>query len=126
MLLILPNEGEEFAPAGVGENANEEQLEVDENGELAGPDQVADVHGCPSGLLKKWYCFYTNANYGGRRLQFSSTCSDFASNWGFDNQTSSWVNTNTALHLNVRLRLGIRAVDHAGTLAKFERWRGQQ
>jgi hypothetical protein len=43
---------------------------------------------------RAWYCFYTDRDFGGRRLQFKDTDADFAGNWGFDNQTSSWVNTN--------------------------------
>ena len=50
------------------------------------------VHGCPSG----WYCFYENASYGGRMLQFQDCSSggvtQFLSNYGFANQTTSWVN----------------------------------
>lgn len=53
---------------------------------------TSTVHGCPSG----WYCFYENASYGGRMLQFQD-CSgggttQFLSNYGFANQTTAWVN----------------------------------
>lgn len=60
------------------------------------PAEPLDVYGCPSGIfVKDYYCFYTDAGFGGRRLQFSETCRDTADDWGFDNQTSSWVNNDT-------------------------------
>jgi len=60
-----------------------------------GPIALATVHGCPSG----WFCFYQdinfNANTAGRRLQFSDCSSggtaQFLTDYGFGNQTSSWV-----------------------------------
>jgi len=44
-----------------------------------------------------WYCFYADANYGGRSLQFqdcqSGGYTNLFSTYSFQNQTTSWVNT---------------------------------
>ncbi|WP_344892204.1 peptidase inhibitor family I36 protein [Actinomadura meridiana] len=45
---------------------------------------------CPSG----WYCFYESKNFGGRRLQFRDCGgTQYLTNYGFGNQTTSWQNT---------------------------------
>ncbi|MCK9894020.1 peptidase inhibitor family I36 protein [Frankia sp. AgB32] len=52
------------------------------------------IHGCPTQYLgAEYYCFYADGNYGGRRLQFKDhpQIINFT-NYGFDNQASSWVN----------------------------------
>ena len=53
---------------------------------------------CPWSFTARYTCFYADAGFNGRRLQFADTyCSgpvNFA-DWGFANTTSSWVN-NTA------------------------------
>lgn len=56
------------------------------------------LYGCPFGLSVVWYCFYQNASYGGRMLEFKD-CStlypgltQYFTTYGFDNQVSSWVN----------------------------------
>ena len=49
---------------------------------------LVDAHGCPSG----WYCVYQDINWGGRRLQFSDCTRNDLGNFGFRDQTSSWVN----------------------------------
>src|SRR5262249_3953086 len=59
------------------------------------------VHGCPPGR----YCFYEHWNFGGRRLQFSD-CSrggttQFLSDYGFENRTSSWVVNRSLNFVNV-------------------------
>ena len=73
----------------------------DENGEsTAAGDQSpgptllsfsSSVHGCPNG----WYCFYENDKFRGRRLQFrdcsSGGTTQSLANYGFDNQTTSWL-----------------------------------
>jgi hypothetical protein len=62
-------------------------------------------YGCPKGLTQKWYCFYQNAGFGGKMLQFKD-CSGFGttqylSNYGFARQTTSWVNTKTDTNVYV-------------------------
>jgi Peptidase inhibitor family I36 len=56
----------------------------------------ATVNGCPSG----WYCFYVDANFGGRVLQFSDCGIHDLRDFGFNNGISSWVN-NTASSVDV-------------------------
>jgi hypothetical protein len=90
-LVVWPLPGETRAPAGLGENLIEDVVEdLGLHPQARGADFApAGVYtSCPSG----YYCFYTSSNYNGTRYQFSSTCSSYASNWGFNNQTSSWVN----------------------------------
>lgn len=57
---------------------------------------LATIHGCPSG----WFCFYHDANFGGRMLQFSSCGIQNLTDFGFNDQTSSWVN-NTSSSVDV-------------------------
>jgi hypothetical protein len=57
-------------------------------GDDAGELSAAAVHGCPSG----WYCVYQDRNWRGRRLQFKNCSRNDLSNYGFRDQTSSWVN----------------------------------
>lgn len=92
VVVVFPDPGERRAPEGLGTNVRRTALaaEVTEDLELA----AASVAGCPSGTFDRWYCFYTDSNFGGRRLQFLNTCADNAADWGFNNSTSSWVNTN--------------------------------
>ncbi len=97
-------------PAGVQINAN--QIAWD-NGKvvLNIPDEAhpenqeaqarATVHGCPRG----WFCFYQHENFGGRRLQFSDCSSggvaQYLRNYGFENQTTSWVANKSLSDVNV-------------------------
>jgi FtsP/CotA-like multicopper oxidase with cupredoxin domain len=46
---------------------------------------------CP----RSWSCLYADANFGGRRLQFSDCQSEYLPDWGFRDQTSSWHNNQT-------------------------------
>jgi hypothetical protein len=61
----------------------------------------ASWHGCPKG----WYCFYQHQNWGGRKLQFSDCPSGGKSQWltdyGFGNQTTSWVVNRNLNFVNV-------------------------
>ncbi|MFJ8437321.1 peptidase inhibitor family I36 protein [Kitasatospora sp. NPDC094019] len=63
-----------------------------------------DWHGCPAGKAdNRWYCFYEDKDWRGRRLQWNNEhCSTpvHFSGYGFEGQTSSWVNTG-ALQVNV-------------------------
>jgi hypothetical protein len=54
-----------------------------------------DVEGCPSGwTTRNYYCFFEHSSFGGRMLQFADCGGvQFFSDYGFRNQTSSWVNT---------------------------------
>jgi hypothetical protein len=56
----------------------------------------ATIHGCPSG----WFCFYKDAGFGGRRVQFSSCGLQNLTDFGFNDQASSWVN-NTGSSVDV-------------------------
>lgn len=98
VVVVFPSTGRERAPDGLGSHVRE--LEAHALGlttdAAAVPESTAYLHGCPYSTITNadWYCFYTDKNFGGRRLQFKDTNADYAGNWGFDNQTSSWVNTN--------------------------------
>jgi hypothetical protein len=48
----------------------------------------ATINGCPSGF----YCFYQDANFGGRRVQFQSCGTQNLTDFGFNDEASSWVN----------------------------------
>jgi hypothetical protein len=71
--------------------------DVENRSELPPGDEVStlDVNGCPSGsFTTNKYCFYEHTNFGGRMLQFADCGSyQYFSTYGFENQTSSWVNT---------------------------------
>lgn len=97
VVVVWPGPGEDAAPAGLGDGVRSDVVEALGLTELASPLQAAagaEARGsastCPSG----YYCFYTASNFDGSRYQFSSTCSGYASSWGFDNTASSWVNRN--------------------------------
>lgn len=74
-------------------------------GEGAKIEAAATVEGCPSG----WFCFYQHINFNrgqsGRRLQFSDCASagvtQFLTDYGFQNQTSSWVVNKSLNFVNV-------------------------
>ncbi|MEV6272140.1 peptidase inhibitor family I36 protein [Kribbella sp. NPDC051936] len=95
-VVVWPSPGERTAPKGLGSNVRRDAARH-AGVEPLGDYSTLDVHGCPSGItVKDYYCFYTDINWGGRRLQFTGATSvGNAANWGFDNQTSSWVNTDT-------------------------------
>ncbi|WP_162606445.1 peptidase inhibitor family I36 protein [Jiangella asiatica] len=96
IIAVWPDPGEEAAPAGLGDGVREDvvaQLGLTDLADLSDPEAGAvqprgSASSCPSG----YYCFYTSTNFDGARYQFSSTCSGYASSYGFDNATSSWVN----------------------------------
>ena len=54
---------------------------------------------CPYGNSTFWYCFYQHSNFKGRMLQFKA-CGPFGgvsqnlADYGFQQETSSWTNTN--------------------------------
>ncbi|NEE00529.1 peptidase inhibitor family I36 protein [Phytoactinopolyspora halotolerans] len=108
-VVVWPSPGETVAPAGLGENVRADVVEelgsetLQEQSETGNAAAVeGDAAGAASSDLQpagsytscpySYYCFYTGSNYDGTRYQFSSTCSSYASNWGFNNQTTSWVN----------------------------------
>jgi hypothetical protein len=61
----------------------------------------ASWHGCPEG----WFCFYQHDQFRGRRLQFrdcpSGGKSQWLRNYGFHNQTTSWVVNRSLSFVNV-------------------------
>lgn len=96
VVIVFPSPGERTAPVGLGSNVRPTASKLSS---LSPQALTSDLYGCPYGASARWYCFYTNENFGGRRLQFQDTTQDLASNWGFDNQTTSWVNTNSYIHI---------------------------
>jgi hypothetical protein len=63
-----------------------------------------NTHGCPYGEFTFWTCFYDLPNFGGQKLEFQDTgYTQYFSDYGFDDRTSSWVNTKHNDHVvNVR------------------------
>jgi hypothetical protein len=96
--VVFPTPGTDVSPGGIGGEVRTEKLTSDT---LKTFESRAwrDVHGCPEGLMKKWYCFYENRDFKGRRWQFQATTAENATAWGFNDQTSSWVNTRNDLGL---------------------------
>ncbi|WP_256791999.1 peptidase inhibitor family I36 protein [Terrabacter sp. Ter38] len=92
VIVVFPNPGQRKAPAGIGSNVRNTSLARTAAAES--PAIAAGLQDCPDGFTAHSYCFYTDVNWGGRRLQFQNTCVGKASDFGFDNQTSSWVNNN--------------------------------
>ncbi|WP_353356963.1 peptidase inhibitor family I36 protein [Intrasporangium sp. DVR] len=92
VVVVFPDPGDTRAPRGLGANVRGTSLAMGLADDMEAA--AAAIAGCPYGTLDRWYCFYTDSNFGGRRLQFLNTCADHASDWGFNNTTSSWVNTN--------------------------------
>ncbi|WP_405016441.1 hypothetical protein OHV05_04475 [Kitasatospora sp. NBC_00070] len=59
---------------------------------------TSDWHGCPTFA----YCFYENSNWEGARWQFWAAYEGppgYASNYGFQDRTSSWVVNTSALYI---------------------------
>lgn len=88
VVIVFPVPDSRVAPSGLGSNVRDTELARRVQAQVT---SSSSVYGCPGG---GWYCFYTDSNFGGRRLQFFSTCADFAADWGFNNSVSAWVNTN--------------------------------
>jgi hypothetical protein len=58
--------------------------------------------GCPDSTTVHWYCFYENASYGGRMLQFRDCPSTQSLGYyGFANATTSWVNNRSGVTITV-------------------------
>lgn len=108
-VLVVPSDGEDAAPAGLGRNIRASKLTTpalkelaagSSEGESASSSQTSDevvalgsAGSCPGGVtVTDYYCFYQYRNYDGRRVQFTgATEFGYASNYGFNNGTSSWV-----------------------------------
>jgi hypothetical protein len=93
VLVVFPDTGAELAPNGLGGNVRGKARGLGLT-ESSGA-QLRNVNGCPEGWTSNssWYCFYDDAGFGGRRLQFKDTARGYMGNYGFENKTSSWVNT---------------------------------
>ncbi|MEV5979120.1 peptidase inhibitor family I36 protein [Streptomyces sp. NPDC052114] len=98
VVMVFPDPGEETAPDGLGDGIRTAKAKRDDllKNAQAPAAQGANVEGCPQGWTEagRWYCFYEHKNFKGRRLQFNETERQYASNYGFNDKTSSWVNTN--------------------------------
>lgn len=82
VVMVLPLPGEERAPVWSRARGTR--------------SATADWKGCPDDTSPSYYCFYADINWGGRRLQFSALYEEkpvMFSDYGFQDQTSSWVNT---------------------------------
>lgn len=68
-VVVFPSPGERAAPRGLGKKVRQATLRQIGAEFLAKDAGTQDVYGCPSGIFKKdYFCFYTDANFGGRRL----------------------------------------------------------
>ncbi|MEU2764723.1 peptidase inhibitor family I36 protein [Streptomyces sp. NPDC007094] len=91
-VVVFPSTGQDKAPAGLGANVRSDKLKT--AGVLPQSTMgIQDVKGCPTGTFAYWYCFYQYRDFGGSRWQFKDTTKGDARDWGFDNKTSSVVNT---------------------------------
>jgi len=84
VVLSLPVPGTGRVPAGSGESRAGALLSA-----------VATSNSCPWSFSARYTCFYSDAGFSGRRLQFADTYCSSAVNfgdWGFSNTISSWVN----------------------------------
>nr|WP_239062722.1 peptidase inhibitor family I36 protein [Streptomyces sp. SID13031] len=135
-VVVWPSPGESVAPAGLGNNVRADAAR--RAGVAAESSRsIQAVHGCPSGItVKDYYCFYTDSNWGGRRLQFTgATVRGNAGNWGFDNQTSSWVNTDTDVtvyaydspdsHLWTEPEKSVNSLVSSGSNDRMSQWQTQ-
>lgn len=122
VVIVFPDPGERFAPEGLGDNLRSTALAADVAQDVGAA--AASVAGCPNGTFDHWYCFYTDSNFGGRRLQFLNTCADYASNWGFNNTTSSWVNTNPRSRIVAWDYRGGKALWVEGYGVSYDGWVG--
>jgi uncharacterized protein YidB (DUF937 family) len=87
VVMVWPNESTGKVKPAQSENGQGKQGE----GEVG----TLDVEGCPSGYtVRNYYCFYEHSNWNGRMLKFAD-CGYLQrlTDYGFGNQTSSWVNT---------------------------------
>ncbi|MCD9904337.1 peptidase inhibitor family I36 protein [Streptomyces sp. MT29] len=91
-VVVFPSTGEDVAPAGLGANVRSDNLKT---AGITAQSTVGTqaVKGCPTGTFAYWYCFYQFRDFAGDRWQFKDSTTGDARDWGFDNKTSSVVNT---------------------------------
>ncbi|MFJ1937898.1 peptidase inhibitor family I36 protein [Kitasatospora sp. NPDC088160] len=91
-VVVLPLPGEAQAPPWSGDHHRRSA-------------RGADWKKCPAPTSEpSYYCFYADKNWGGRRLQFNLFHEDrpvYFADYGFRDQTSSWVNTARGLEVIV-------------------------
>ncbi|MFE2726694.1 peptidase inhibitor family I36 protein [Kitasatospora sp. NPDC059327] len=88
-VVVLPLPGEARAPTWSGDVPRRAAAD-------------ADWKGCPHDPT--YYCFYQDINWAGRRLQFAAVYEEKPvsfTDYGFQDQTSSWVNTTRNLSVIV-------------------------
>lgn len=109
VIAVWPSPGDDAAPHGLGDNVRSDVVDalgVTELAGLAEPAGAAEARGSASTCPPGYYCFYTSTNFDGARYQFSSTCSAYASTYGFDNTATSWVNRNSGRNYHAYDYLG--------------------
>lgn len=67
------------------------ELPEDDAGEFSAEDHGAQKT-CPQNCPSGWYCVYQDRDWCSRRLKFSDCSRNDLVNYGFRDQTSSWVN----------------------------------
>lgn len=96
VVLTLPSPGSSRAPADTAAILG---AAPGTRSGSATPDLAdTDWHGCPYANWfggNHYYCFYSDINFGGSRVQFlyCGNVEDNLTNYGFNDVTSSWVNT---------------------------------
>lgn len=94
--------------AGLLQQRIDAQLASHPGGVQTGPGEISYQGGsvkltipsdaAPLPCASGWYCFYQYKNFEGRRLSFRDCGgTQFLTDYGFGNQTSSWRNTTTHL-----------------------------
>jgi Peptidase inhibitor family I36 len=80
-----------------------EQMRLPDGGsDSAALSAASSYAGCPDGTSVHWFCFYENASYGGRMLQFRDCPSTQSLGaYGFANATTSWVNNRSGVTITV-------------------------
>lgn len=125
VVFVVPDAGSKVAARGLGSNIRADRVRTPAlkalaklgNGTTTGTDTressgsagpLGAAWTCPHGVgAKDYYCFYQYSNFNGRRVQFTgATSADYASNWGFNNGTTSWASWD--------VDWTVRAYDYAG------------
>lgn len=119
-ILVFPLPGETKAPPSSAAARNAEGLSS-----TSDVEPQVDWEGCPAGADdNRWYCFYEDQNFRGRRLQWNwahcQTGLRFV-DYGFDNDTTGWVNTTRNVD-NVGMRVTVFDGFFVDTLWREQPW----
>ena len=103
IVVVWPDPGETVAPFGLGDGVRPDVVAaLGLEASVRSASRTGDVVSRASALscTPGRYCFYPDANFGGVRSEFSTTCSAYAGA-SLDGTTSSWVNRNPNRNFHV-------------------------